>query len=119
MKRNLHIKQIAPTVIEQITLFYRDSNNMKMKEKHMQDQGLHKNLLYKISVPTPMTKQNEMATIRMSTLTDVAVEVQQERIFITKIILHRIDMVLHLAISILKTEVPLLNIIHALDMIII
>ena len=48
-KTNLHIKNIAHTVIEQITPFLPVSKNnemMKINEKHMLDQNLHKNHSY-------------------------------------------------------------------------
>ena len=56
-------KNIAQTAIEQITPFLLVSKNnemMKINEKHMLDQNLHKNHLYSTSVLPPMIEQNNM-----------------------------------------------------------
>ena len=56
-------KNIAHTVIEQITPFLLVSKNnemMKINEKHLLDQNLHKNHSFSTFVLLPMTEQNTM-----------------------------------------------------------
>ena len=87
-------KNIAHTVIEQITPFLLVSKNnemIKINEKHMLDQNLHKNHSFSTFVPLQMTKQNTM-------IIDIEVEVLHETTLITKNI-HKIDTVLHLEIE--------------------
>ena len=105
-KKNLPIKNIAHTVIEQTTPFLLVSKNnemMKINEKHMLDQNLHKNHLYSTSVLLPMIEQNNM-------IIDTEIEVPHETTLITEII-HKTDTVLHLEIEIdfVMTKVPLLH----------
>ena len=91
---NLHIKNIAHTVIEQITPFLPVSKNnemMKINEKHMLDQNLHKNHSFSTFVLLPMTEQNTM-------IIDTEVEVPHETTLTTKII-HKTDTVPHLEIE--------------------
>ena len=99
-------KNIAHTVIEQTTPFLLVSKNnemMKINEKHMLDQNLHKNHLYSTSVLPPMIEQNNM-------IIDTEIEVPHETTLITEII-HKTDTVLHLEIEIdfVMTKVPLLH----------
>ena len=117
-------KKIARTVIQQIILFIHASKNTEMmmiKKKHMQDQKRHKNLLYNIFAPSPITKQkqihrsNDLLIKRVLQLTSIVVEVNHKLSNITKKILHRIEIALHLEIDIIMTEVLLFNIIPALD----
>ena len=105
-KINLHIKNIVHTVIEQITPFLPVSKNnemMKINEKHMLDQNLHKNHSFSTFVLLPMTEQNTM-------IIDTEIEVPHETTLITEII-HNTDTVLHLEIEIdfVMTKVPLLH----------
>ena len=93
-KINLHIKNIAHTVIEQITPFLPVSKNnemMKINEKHMLDQNLHKHHSFSTFVLLPITEQNTM-------IIDTEVEVPHETTLTTKII-HKTDTVLHLEIE--------------------
>ena len=93
-KKNLHIKNIAHTVIEQITPFLLVSKNnemTKINEKHMLDQNLHKNHSFSTFVLLPMTEQNTM-------IIDTEVEALHETTLITKNI-HKTDTVLHLEIE--------------------
>ena len=104
-KINLHIRNIAHTVIEQIIPFLLVSKNnemMKINEKHMFDLNLHKNHLYSTSVHLPMIEQNTM-------IIDTEVEVLHETTLTTKTI-HKIDTVLHLEIDLVTTKVPPLHI---------
>ena len=101
---NLHTKNIAHTVIEQIIpslLVSKNNEMMKTNEKHMLDLNLHKNLLYNTSVPLPKIEQNTM-------IIDIEVEVPHETILSTKTI-HKIDTVLHLEIDLVMTKVLLLH----------
>ena len=105
-KINLHIKNIAHTVIELITPFLLVSKNnemMKINEKHMLDQNLYKNHSFSTFVLLPMTEQNTM-------IIDTEVEVPHEITLITKTI-HKTDTVLHLEIEIdfVMTKVLLLH----------
>ena len=105
-KINLHIRNIAHTVIEQITPFLLVSKNnemTKINEKHMLDQNLHKNHLYNTSVLLPMIEQNTM-------IIDTELEVPQETTLTIKTI-HKIDTVLHLEIELdlVMTKVLLLH----------
>ena len=107
-------KNFAHTVIEQITPFLLVSKNnemMKINEKHMLDQNLHKNHFYSTSVLPPMIEQNNM-------IIDTEIEVPHETTLITEII-HKTDTVLHLEIEIdfVMTKVPLLHITLDQDMI--
>ena len=113
-KINLHIKNIAHTVIEQITPFLLVSKNnemMKINEKHMLDQNLHKNHSFSTFVLLPMTEQNTM-------IIDTEVEVPHETTLITKGI-HKTDTVLHLEIetNFVMTKVLLLHTTPDQDMI--
>ena len=99
-------KNFAQTVIDQITPFLLVSKNnemMKINEKHMLDQNLHKNHLYSTSVLLPMIEQNTM-------IIDTEVEVPHETTLTTKII-HKTDTVLHLEIEtdFVMTKVLLLH----------
>ena len=105
-KINLHIKNIAHTVIEQITPFLPVSKNnemMKINEKHMLDQNHHKNHSFNTFVLLPMTEQNTM-------IIDTEVEVPHETTLTTKII-HKTDTVLHLEMEtdFVTTKVLLLH----------
>ena len=114
-KQNLHTKNIAPIVIEQITLFHHVSKNIEtmiIKEKSMQDQNLHKNLLCNTSVQTLKIKQ-KLVTDQMNIIT--AVEVRHESAKILKIFPHRTDIVIHHEIEIIMTE-ALLKVMHVPDM---
>ena len=91
---NLHIKNIAHTVIEQITPFLLVSKNnemMKINEKHMLNQNLHKNHSFSTFVLLPMIEQNTM-------IIDTEVEVPHETTLTTKII-HKTETVPHLEIE--------------------
>ena len=113
-KINLHIKNIAHIVIEQITPFLLVSKNnemTKINEEHMLDQNLHKNHSFSTFVLLQMTKQNTM-------IIDTEVEVLHETLLITKNI-HKIDTVLHLEIEtdFIMIKVLLLHITPDQDMI--
>ena len=104
-KKNL-LKNIVRTVIEQTTpllLVSKNKEMMKINEKHMLDQNLHKNHLYSTSVLPPMIEQNNM-------IIDTEIEVPHETTLITEII-HKTDTVLHIEIEIDfgMTKVPLLH----------
>ena len=78
-------KNLAPTVIEQITpslLASKNNEMMKIKEKLMLDQNLLKNRLYNTFVPLLMTEQKNM-------IQNIEAEVHQETIIITKTIIPR------------------------------
>ena len=64
---------------------------MKIKEKHMLDQNLHKNHSFSTFVLPPMTEQNTM-------IIDTEIEVPHETTLTTKII-HKTDTVPHLEIE--------------------
>ena len=103
-RTNLHIKNLAPFVIEQIIqslLVSRNNEMMKTNEMHMLDQNLHKNHLYSTFVLLPTIEQNIM-------LIDTGVEVLHETTLTTKTI-HKIDTVLHLEIDLVMTKVLLLH----------
>ena len=105
-KINLHIRNIAHTVIEQITPFLLVSKNnemMKINEKHMLDLYLHKNHSYSTFVLLPMIEQNTM-------IIDTEVEAPHETTLTTKTI-HKTDTVLHLEIEIdlVMTKILLLH----------
>ena len=106
-KPHLHIKNIAPTFIEQITpsLLASKNNEMKIKEKLMLDQNLLKNLLYNTFVLLLMTEQNNM-------IQDIEAEVHHETIIITKLVIPTQDIVLHLEIDSVMTKIPLLHNTH-------
>ena len=72
---------------------------MKTNEKHMLDLNLHKNLLYKTSVPLPTTEQNTM-------IINIEVEVPHETTLTTTTI-HKIDTVLHQEIDLGMTKLLL------------
>ena len=113
-KINLHIKNIAHIVIEQITPFLPVSKNnemMKINEKHMLDQNLHKNHSFSTFVLLPMTEKNTM-------IIDTEVEVPHETTLITKNI-HKTDTVPHLEIEtdFVMTKVLLLHTTPDQDMI--
>ena len=111
-KINLHTRNIAHTVIEQITPFLLVSKNnemMKINEKHMPDLNLHKNLLYNTFVLLQTIEQNTM-------IIDTEVEVPQETTLTIKTV-HKIDTVLHLEIDLVTIKVPLLHITLDHDMI--
>ena len=76
---------------------------MKINEKHMLDQNLHKNQSFSAFVLLPMTEQNTM-------IIDTEVEVPHQTTLTTKII-HKTDTVLHLEIEIdfVMTKVLLLS----------
>ena len=76
---------------------------MKINEKHMLDQNLHKNHSFNTFVLLPMIEQNTM-------IIDTEVEVLHETILKTKII-HKTDTVLHLEIEIdfVTTKILLLH----------
>ena len=106
-KINLHQKNIAHTVIEQITPFLLVSKNnemIKINEKPMPDQKLRKNHSFSTFVLLPMIEQNTM-------IIDSEVEVPHETTLTTKTI-HKTDTVLHLEIEIdfVMTKVLLLHI---------
>ena len=105
-KINLHIRNIAHTVIEQITPFLLVSKNnemMKINETHMLDLNLHKNHSYSTFVLLPLIEQNTM-------IIDTEVEVLHGTTSTTKTI-HKTDTVLHLEIEIdlVMTKVLLLH----------
>ena len=103
-KKNLHIKNIVHSVIEQIIpslLVSKNNEMMKTNEMHMLDQKLHKNHLYSTFVLLPMIEQNTM-------IIDTEVEVHHETTLTTKTI-HKIDTVLHLEIDLVMTKVLLLH----------
>ena len=111
-KTNLHIKKITPTVIEQITpslLVSKNNEMMKIKKKLMLDQNLLKNLLYNTFVHLLMTEQNDM-------IQDIEAEVHHQTIIITKLIIPKKDIVLHLEIDSILTKLPLLHNTHDHDM---
>ena len=98
-KINLHIKNIAHTVLEQIIPFLLVSKNnemMKTNEKHMLDQNLHKNRLYSTSVLLQMIEQKIM-------IIATEVEVPHETTLTTKTS-HKIDTVLHLEIDLVMKK---------------
>ena len=114
-KPNLHIKNIAPTVIEQITpsLLASKNNEMKtIKKKFMLDQNLFKSLLYN---PFVLLLLIELK-VRIH---DTEAEVHHELIIITKTIILTQDIVLHLEIDSVMTKTPLLHNTHDHDMTII
>ena len=105
-KINLHIKNTAPFVTEQITpslLVSKNNEMMKTNEMHMLDQSLHKNLLYSTLVLLQMIEQKTM-------IIDTEVDVPHETTLTTKTI-HKIDTVLHLeiVIDLVLTKVLLLH----------
>ena len=72
-------------------LVSKNNEMMKINEKHMLDQNLHKNHSFSTFVLFPMTEQNTM-------IIDTEVEVPHETTLTTKII-HKTDTVLHLEIE--------------------
>ena len=102
-KKNLHVKNIVPTVTEQITpnlLASKNNEMMKTNEMLMLDQNLHKNHLYNTFVPLLMIEQNTM-------IPDIEVEVLHATILTTKTI-HKTDTILHLEIDLVMIKVLLL-----------
>ena len=102
---NLPIKIIVHIVTEKITaslLVSKNNEVMKKKEMHMLDQNLHKNHLYRTSVPLLMIEQNTM-------IIDKEIEVPHVTTLTTKTI-HKVDTVLHPEIDLAMTRVlPLHN----------
>ena len=74
-----------------ISACFKNNEMIKINEKHMLDQNLHKNHSFSTFVPLQMTKQNTM-------IIDIEVEVLHGTTPITKNI-HKIDTVLHLEIE--------------------
>ena len=107
-------KNIAHTVIKQVTPFLPVSKNnemMTINEKQMLDQNLHKNHSFSTFVLLPMREQNTM-------IIDTEVEVPHETTLITKNI-HKTDTVPHLEIEtdFVMTKVLLLHTTPDQDMI--
>ena len=97
---NLHIKNISPIVIEQITpslLVSKNNEMMKTKEMHMLDRKLLKCQLYSTFVLPQTTEKNDMIHI-------IEVEVIHEIIITTKIQIHKTDIALHSEIDLVMTK---------------
>ena len=108
----MHIRNIAHTVIEQITPFLlvsKSNEMMKTNEKQMLDLNLHKRFVYNTSVLFPTIEQNTM-------IIDTEVEVLHETTLTIKTI-PKIDTVLHLEIDLVTIKVLLLHITLDHDMI--
>ena len=104
-KPNLHIKNTALFVTEQITPSLHVSKNsvmMQINETLMLDQSHHKSLLYSTFVLHLMIEQKPM-------ITDTEAEAIHVTTLITKII-HKTDIVLHHEIDLVMTKVRLLQV---------
>ena len=103
-KTNLHIKNFAHTVTEQITpspLVSKNNEMMKTNEILMLDRNLHKNHLDNTFVLLLTTEQKFM-------ISAIEAEVPHATTLTTKLI-HKIDTVLHLEIDLVTTKVLLLH----------
>ena len=69
-----------------------------IKQKHMQNQTLHKNLLYNIFAPVSITEQKVMMTNQMISTIDIAVEAHHETHILTRALLHSRDITPHLEV---------------------